>query len=450
VAAISEVSFWQAMRVPLEISGAAVSPIAPIITSKPGILRVFVAPGPSFKARSLSAALTFGVAPLGAAQVSTKFIHAASANGDFGTTFNFPIDPNDVLTDAAYSVVLSDGAGGPELDRYPAAGASQLAPISAGNTLNVVVVPITVKGVPANISDAILATFRTRVLSMYPLADLTITLHAPVVSNVAIGPDAGWDQTLDALYALRAQDAPADNVYYYGMFTPQASFDDYCVTACTVGLSQVASPIEVEYRGSIGLGIFPDGSDSDAPDTMAHELGHALGRLHAPCMTTDPGPFPYPDGHIGVWGFDSVNHLLLDPAIYGDVMGYCSPDWISDYTYDAIFDRIKYVNASVTSAKVLQHRPPAVAFRRVLVDAAGRLAWGSLFTPEHDPRGEARAVSLLAESGSAIASATGYFQRFGDGSRGFLIVPAASLDAAAGVSAIRVGAAELSLSAPMP
>jgi hypothetical protein len=57
---------------------------------------------------------------------------------------------------------------------------------------------------------------------------------------------------------------------------------------------------------------------------------------------------------------------------------------------------------------------------------------------------------LLAESGSAIASATGYFQRFGDGPRGFLIVPAASLDAAAGVSAIRVGAAELSLSAPMP
>jgi hypothetical protein len=411
---------------------------------------VFVAPGPGFKARSLSVALTFGVVPLGAPLVSTKFIRAASANGDFGTTFNFPIDPKDVLADATYSVVLSDGAGGPELDHYPAAEQSALAPVSAGSSFNVMVVPITVKGVPANVSNDVLATFRARVLSMYPLADLTITLHEPLVSSVAVGPDAGWDQTLDALYALRAKDAPADNVYYYGMFTPQPSFDDYCVTSCTVGLSQVAAPNEVEYRGSIGLGVFPDGSDSDAPDTMAHELGHALGREHAPCMTSDPGPFPYPDGHIGVWGFDSLNHLLLDPAAYGDVMGYCSPDWISDYTYDAIFDRIQYVNAAVTSAKVLQHRPPAVAFRRVLIDAAGGLAWGSLFTPGHDPRGPARAVSLLAADGSAIASATGYFQPFGDSARGFLLVPAALLDLATGVSAIRVGAAELSLGAPMP
>jgi hypothetical protein len=57
---------------------------------------------------------------------------------------------------------------------------------------------------------------------------------------------------------------------------------------------------------------------------------------------------------------------------------------------------------------------------------------------------------LLAADGSAIASATGYFQPFGDGTRGFLIVPAALLDPAAGIAAIRVGAAELSLAAPMP
>jgi hypothetical protein len=131
-------------------------------------------------------------------------------------------------------------------------------------------------------------------------------------------------------------------------------------------------------------------------------------------------------------------------------MGYCSPDWISDYTYDAIFDRIAYVNSNAASAKTVQHLPPSSTFRRVLVAADGALKWGSSYTPHQAPLGEARAVSLLAPSGAAIASTTGYFRPFGDGGGGFLIVPAAALDTSAGVAAIRVGAAELSLSAPMP
>jgi hypothetical protein len=234
------------------------------------------------------------------------------------------------------------------------------------------------------------------------------------------------------------------------MFTPTARFNDYCTASCTVGLSQVAGPDEVEYRGSIGLGIFPDGSDNDAPDTMAHELGHALGRRHAPCMTTDPGPFPYPDGKIGAWGFDSLNHLLLDPSLYGDVMGYCTPDWISDFTYNAIFTRIQYVNGAVQAERLSLSAEPPAAFRRVLVDESGALRWGSRFTPGHSLRGDARGVDLLAADGSAVASTSGYFQPFADAVGGFLVLPETALDGAAGVVAIRVGSAELSLSAPMP
>jgi hypothetical protein len=447
--AISEVSFWQTLRVPLEISGAAAAPSAPIIAGKAGILRVYVSPGLSFRARALSVALAFS-APGGAPFVSTKLIRAASDDRAFSTTFNFPIDAEDVLADATYSVVLQDGVGGAELDRYPTTGHSALGPVSAGNTLNVVVVPIVVGGVVPDVSPGILATFRARVLSMYPLADLTLTTHAPLESSVAVLPDSGWDETLDALYALRAQDAPADNVYYYGLFTPTQRYGDYCTKDCTVGLSQIAAPDEVEYRGSIGLGVFADGSNSDAPDTMAHEIGHALGRRHAPCMTPDPGPFPYPGGKIGVWGFDSLHHLLLDPKTYADVMGYCAPDWISDFTYSALFSRIEHVNATAGGATAFRLGRPEPAFRRVLVNALGGLRWGSAFTPKHAPRGDAREVRLLGADGTALASATGYYQPYGDGPGGFLLVPLAALDARTGISRIRVGSAELSLAAPMP
>jgi peptidase M66-like protein len=450
--AISEVSFWQAMRVPLGLASTPAETSAPIVLNKPGILRVFVEPGSLFHARQLTAALQFGAGPSGAPLTSTKLIRAASANGDFSTTFNFPMDAASVVADASYSVVVQDGVVGPVLARYPVAGQSALNPVSAGKTLNVVVVPLVVAGVVPNTSADAMSSFRSRVLSMYPLGDLTISVHAPVTSSIAIGPSTGWSQLLDALYALRAKDAPANNVYYYGMFTPAQRFDQYCVTDCTVGLSNVAGLHEVESRGSIGLGIFADGSNSDAPDTMAHELGHALGREHAPCGNPS-GPdklFPYEGGKVGVWGFDSLNHLLLDPSVYGDVMGYCSPDWISDYTYSAIFDRIQYVNAAVTGSQALRLEAAASVFRRVLVDAQGALAWGSPFTPSDGPQGDVRELTLLALDGTEIGSITAYFRPFSDGPGGFLSVPEAALDASGGVGAIRLGSAELSLDAPKP
>jgi hypothetical protein len=447
---ISEISFWQTVRVPLEISGTPVAPNAPLVEGKEGMLRVYVSPGKRFRARSLSVVLELGITKDGAPITSTKWISGTSEPGQFTTTFNFPLDAADVRAGSTYSVILQDGAGGSELDRYPAAGRIALPLASAGGALNVVIVPIVVGGIAPDVSARVLERFRARVLAMYPLAELTLTTHAPLDSSIAVGPDSGWDQTLDALYALRAADAPAANVYYYGLFTPTKRYDDYCTSNCTVGLSRVATLDEVEYRGSIGLGVFSDGSNSGAPDTMAHELGHALGRFHAPCMTSDPGPYPYPGGKLGVWGFDSQNHLLLDPNAYADVMSYCTPDWISDFTYSALFDRIQRVNTEVAANRVLGLAHPARVFRRVLVDAHGGLRWGSAFTLAHEPHGVVRALSLLDRDGSAFANVAGYFQPYSDAPGGFLLVPATALAPEQGVAAIRLGSAELALSSSLP
>lgn len=376
---ISEISFWQALRIPLALNGAAAPANAPIVANKSGILRIYVSPGATFRARELSVALSYEANGVTSAFTSKKLIRGASEQGEFGSTFNFPIDASQVVSGASYSVrLLTNDAE--ELDRYPVAESSALSVESAG-ALHVVVVPLVVGGVMPDVSPAKLDTFRARVLSMYPLAELSLNVHEPVVSAGAVGPSAGWDALLDSLYALRAQDAPADNVFYYGMFTPTKNFDEYCVSNCTVGYSAVTDATDIADRGSVGLGIFPDGSNSDAPDTMAHELGHALGRDHAPCNVAkgDAGPFPYPGGKIGVWGFDSLNHLLLDPSLYGDVMGYCTPDWISDFTYRALFERIQGVNAEPGGIGAKALRPSPGAIRRVLVHQSVRA--GSLPMP---------------------------------------------------------------------
>ena len=67
---------------------------------------------------------------------------------------------------------------------------------------------------------------------------------------------------------------------------------------------------------------------------LAHEIGHNWNRNHSPCGNpagVDPN-YPYFGGVIGVYGFDVATQTLFAPTIY-DVMSYCHPYWISDYTY---------------------------------------------------------------------------------------------------------------------
>jgi Peptidase M66 len=446
--AIAEVSFWQTLRVPLEVRGSIVAANAPIISGKDGILRVYVAPDPKFQARALSAVLELGIDSDLTSFESKKVIARPSNDATFASTFNFPLESAQVTPGTSYSITVGDPTSGEVLDRFPKLEHSPLDARSASvaNRLDVVVVPYVVQGLEPDVSAVTVAAFRTRLAAMYPVADVSITVHAPVTSSLEVGPERGWEALLDAVYALRATDAPAANVFYYGLFTPQKTFDEYCVTDCTVGYSIVAEPYDVDSRGSLGLGVFSDGSNRDAPDTMAHELGHALGREHAPCDVSnlDSGPFPYPGGKIGVWGFDAPHHALLDPGLYGDVMGYCSPDWISDYTYRALFERIALVNAEVETKALGTARAPS-AYRRVILAADGSLRWGSRSTPSRTPRGPLRELTLLGNDGAVIGKISVVFRRFADAQGGFLLLPESALRA---VSAIRIGSAKLALPIP--
>ena len=68
---------------------------------------------------------------------------------------------------------------------------------------------------------------------------------------------------------------------------------------------------------------------------LAHELGHNMNLLHAPCGgpgQLDPA-FPYPDGSSGVWGYDFDHGSLVQPST-PDHMSYCTdPHRVSDYHF---------------------------------------------------------------------------------------------------------------------
>ena len=57
---------------------------------------------------------------------------------------------------------------------------------------------------------------------------------------------------------------------------------------------------------------------------------------HAPCGEAGgPDPsYPYPDGSIGAWGYDFRDGgSLVHPRTGRDLMSYCNPRWISDYSF---------------------------------------------------------------------------------------------------------------------
>lgn len=82
---------------------------------------------------------------------------------------------------------------------------------------------------------------------------------------------------------------------------------------------------------------------------VAHELGHNAGRDHVNCpmgVPEDPDSgYPYPIDMITMitlrdpaaeYGFDPITRRAIDPRTTADLMSYCQPSWISDYTWEGV------------------------------------------------------------------------------------------------------------------
>jgi hypothetical protein len=110
---------------------------------------------------------------------------------------------------------------------------------------------------------------------------------------------------------------------------------------------------------------------TDAPDKhqedLAHELGHALAGMNhvngcgAPAEP-DYENYPYPatklsnGGDRDYWGLDTFASppSVRDPNTHGDVMSYCRPKWISDYSYRKIMSQLSTVTPFSTDATLLE------------------------------------------------------------------------------------------------
>ena len=326
----------------------------PLVAGEAALLRVFVTAARDVDATMPPVRATFY---RDGAEVHTAEMEGQTTSipwqvneGDLSTSANAVV-PGSVVMPGLEMVVEIDPAQ--TLD--PALGVSTRLPQTGRTTLNVrAMPPFDLTLVPflwteAPDSTVLTATeglssasdlFRlTR--DLLPVRDFRLTVHEPVWTSV--------DPTSDGADRLGPE-----NELIYAMEGASGYYMGILRSIGGSGLEGIAL-----VPGYTSLSIL-DGN------VIAHELGHNLSLDHSPgCDAGGPDPdYPYEDGSIGVWGYDFLNETLVSAGT-SDLMTYCRPQWISDYSF----------------AKALGHRSRSESPRLAAAYSStprGLLLWGGL------------------------------------------------------------------------
>ena len=246
--------------------------------------------------------------------------------GALNSSWNQLIPASLMTTGLRILADVDPGNGVPESDEsdnnYPSTGLQEALDVRAVAAFNIHMVPVVVKGTTGNVTAGNMNQFVVTLKKVMPLQSgaVNVTLRPTAYSSSADtlksdNSNGAWGTVLSEMFAL--QQAEGTGKYFFG------------VVGTSYG-SGVAGIGYVPGKAAVGWDRLPSGDG-----VLAHEVGHNLSLLHAPCGSAgNPDPnFPYSDGSIGVFGLD-LGSLTLKPPATKDLMGYCGgTQWISEYHY---------------------------------------------------------------------------------------------------------------------
>lgn len=140
--------------------------------------------------------------------------------------------------------------------------------------------------------------------TLLPIGEFEVATHEPVLTS-----SNDVDDLLEETRAIRVMEGGTG--HYLGLTASD--------TDGALGVAELGAPLAASVAN---------------PFIAAHELGHNLGLLHAPCGGAGADPaYPQVDGSIGAYGYDFRDGGRIVPAGTPDLMSYCGPPWIGDYHF---------------------------------------------------------------------------------------------------------------------
>jgi hypothetical protein len=305
----------------------------PLVANRNGLLRVFVvANQPNIPASTVQVQLRFYI---GAALQSTVTVSppagmisvpTAAEESSLSNSWNYSVAGAAIVPNLKIEAQLIPGAvsdANATDNLVTATPTVRIVP-----TLNVTFVPIVQPGgLTGGVTDLNKAAFLDATQRLHPIDGIGALVRSTPISSTTVlqSNGGGWQSVLDQVNAIAVADGTR---YYYGV----ARVSYQSGVAGVAYVSQAGQPA----RAALGWDYLQNGS---ASVVAAHELGHNWGRNHAPCggpTGVDPS-YPEPDGSTGGFGYDIATGQL-EPPTSSDIMGYCVPKWISNYTYSAVLD----------------------------------------------------------------------------------------------------------------
>jgi hypothetical protein len=191
------------------------------------------------------------------------------------------------------------------------------------NELNITLVPIKILNTTGQIPNH--NSIKNAFLQLWPLSNVNLVNRQIYTSSATRAED--MENVLYEIEELHLVDG--DNSHYYGLFSNNVyqllNFNDFG------GIAFIGATTGI-------------GSDQDSDfSIMLHELGHNFNLAHINCggPTNFDLLYPYSSNSIGSLGINSAFTNLFSPNSFRDIMGYCSPDFVSDYSYEKAQDYLE-------------------------------------------------------------------------------------------------------------
>jgi hypothetical protein len=309
----------------------------PLVANRDGYLRVFVRANQANTNTAPTVRITINGTHTDVL-ASSSSVPTSIVEGNPNASWNLAVPGSSISPGMTVGIQIDPTLSIPEADRTNNT-INATPTVDAVKDFNCVIVPVfqSQNGLAGNVdSGRTLGSWVDRFQRMYPIKNggINITKGSTYTYTGTPLTSAGtnWETLLGDIDAKRT--AEGSSSYYFGAVNVSYSNG-------VAGYASVGSPAAIGWDKT---GYYDGGN---YPEIYAHEVGHNLGRYHSPCGNP-PGVdanYPYSTGSIGTWGWDEGYASALaplntspwrDPATYKDIMSYCTPLWVSDYTYQGI------------------------------------------------------------------------------------------------------------------